>query len=80
MSETREGNTMNTEEFIELIRNAKFQYGDRVRKKGTKGEWHGHIKVYYSASCTPIGYAVESEREIGSVQIYPQSALELVED
>lgn len=27
---------------------------------------------------TPIGYAIESEREPGSVQIYPQSALEPV--
>lgn len=34
----------------------------------------------YSTSLTHEGYAVESEREPGSVQIYPASALELVED
>lgn len=54
----------------------KFKCGDRVRKLGDKGQWHGHVVGFYSASCTPIGYAVESERETGSVQIYPESALE----
>jgi hypothetical protein len=57
----------------------KFKRGDRVRKKGDKGQWHGHIVGEYSATCTTIGYAVESERETGSVQIYPESALELYE-
>ena len=33
----------------------------------------------YSATCTTLRYAVESERETGSVQIYPESALELYE-
>lgn len=56
----------------------KFAMGDRVRKKGDKGQWHGKIVGFYSASCTPLGYAVESERETGSVQIYPESALELI--
>lgn len=32
----------------------------------------------YSTELTPEGYAVESEREPGSVQIYPASALERV--
>lgn len=54
----------------------KFKRGDRVRKRGSKGQWHGRIVGEYSASCTPIGYAVESERETGSVQIYPEDALE----
>jgi len=54
----------------------KFKLGDRVRKIGNKGQWHGHVVGFYSASCTPIGYAIESELETGSVQIYPESALE----
>lgn len=54
-----------------------FKIGDRVRK--TKGSrWQGVVVGTYSASLTPEGYAVESETESGSVQIYPVSALELV--
>lgn len=61
------------------IPNAKWGMRTRVRKK--KGSaWQGRIVGFYSTSLTPIGYAVESEREIGSVQIYPQNALELVPD
>jgi len=55
---------------------AAFKFGQRVRKKGEKGQWHGHICGIYTATYTPIGYAVESERETGSVQIYPETALE----
>lgn len=53
-----------------------FQMGDLVKKKGDKGQWHGKIVGTYSATCTPVGYAVESLLETGSVQIYPESALE----
>jgi len=53
----------------------KFHLGDTVRK--TKGsQWHGGIVGFYSTSLTPIGYAVESATEKGSVQIYPEAALE----
>ncbi len=52
----------------------KFQLGDRVTK--TKGSnWTGRVVGFYSTSLTPIGYAVESETEKGSVQIYPEQAL-----
>ena len=52
----------------------KFSLGDRVSK--TKGSsWTGLVVGFYSTSLTPIGYAVESENEPGSVQIYPESAL-----
>jgi dihydrofolate reductase (trimethoprim resistance protein) len=48
--------------------------GMRVTKtKGSK--WTGKIVGYYSTELTPEGYAVESETEIGSVQIYPRAAL-----
>lgn len=57
----------------------KFNIGDRVRK--TKGSsWQGHIVGFYTTRLTPEGYCVESERENGSVQIYPNRALELVPD
>lgn len=51
-----------------------FKFGQRVTKiKGSS--WTGHIVGFYSTSLTPIGYAVESENEPGSVQIYPEDAL-----
>ena len=54
---------------------AKFQMDQRVRK--TKGSsWQGRVVGFYSTKLTPIGYAIESEREPGSVQIYPENALE----
>ena len=54
---------MNTE-------NWTFRLGDRVTK--TKGSsWTGLVVGFYSTTLTPEGYAVESENERGSVQIYP---------
>jgi hypothetical protein len=52
----------------------KFRLGERVTKvKGSK--WTGRVVGFYSTALTPVGYAVESETEIGSVQIYPEAAL-----
>jgi len=52
----------------------KFQLGDRVTKnKGSN--WTGRVVGFYSTELTPEGYAVESETEKGSVQIYPEAAL-----
>lgn len=57
-----------------LVVNGKFKYGDRVYK--TKGSsWHGIVVGFYSTHMTQIGYCVESEREPGSVQLYPETAL-----
>ncbi len=51
-----------------------FDYGDPVRKhKGSS--WHGTVVGFYTSSLTPEGYCVESEREPGSVQVYPVAAL-----
>lgn len=59
---------------VPAVEPRKFKIGDRVQK--TKGSsWQGRIVGFYSTSLTPVGYAVESEREPGSVQIYPESAL-----
>lgn len=55
----------------------KFKIGDRVRKI-SGSSWQGIIVGTYSTRLTPEGYCVESEREPGSVQIYPAKALELV--
>lgn len=56
-----------------------FHKGDRVRKR--KGaSWQGKVCGYYVTTLTPKGYCVESEREPGSVQIYPEAALERVPD
>lgn len=55
----------------------RFKRGDCVRKiAGSK--WHGFVVGFYSTELTPVGYAVESMYEIGSVQIYPEKAIELV--
>ena len=55
-----------------------FSMGNRVRK--TKGsQWKGKVVGWYSTQLTKEGYAVESDTEIGSVQIYPVSALVAIE-
>lgn len=54
---------------------AKFTFGQRLTK--TKGSsWTGKVVGFYSTSLTPIGYCIESENEPGSVQLYPEGALE----
>ena len=51
-----------------------FKLKDRVTKiKGSK--WTGLVVGTYSTKLTPEVYAVESETEEGSVQIYPVAAL-----
>ena len=55
----------------------KFAFGSHVRKK-SGSEWQGEIVGWYSTGLTPTGYAVESQSHAGSVQIYPENALELV--
>lgn len=54
-----------------------FQVGARVRKK-SGASWQGTVCGHYSTKLTPHGVCVESEREPGSVQIYPVAALEHV--
>lgn len=61
-----------------LTTHTMFKLGDRVRKiRGS--QWKGRVVGWYSTQLTKEGYAVESDTEVGSVQIYPASALELVE-
>lgn len=56
-----------------------FSFGQPVQKK-RGSEWHGTICGWYiNDELTPEGYVVKSEREKGSCQLYPASALELVE-
>lgn len=43
--------------------------------KRSRSSWNGRVVGFYSTSLTPIGIAVESEREPCSVQIYPSHAL-----
>jgi len=63
----------------DAVRAAKlpFPLGARVRKK-SGSQWQGRVVGYYSASRTKNGIAVESEREIGNVQVYPAEAFEIV--
>jgi hypothetical protein len=76
-SQTEVGNASSFDQTTapaELLVVGKFSLGDRVRK--TKGSsWQGRVVGFYSTELTPSGYAVESERDPGSVQIYPESAL-----
>lgn len=60
---------------IDQVDGRKWTLGARLRKK--KGSaWHGKVVGFYSTELTPIGYAIESAFEPGSVQIYPENALE----
>jgi hypothetical protein len=54
-----------------------FAEGDLVRKKSGSW-WEGFVVGTYSTMQTPRGYAVQLAHEFGPVQIYPESALELV--
>jgi dihydrofolate reductase (trimethoprim resistance protein) len=58
-----------------LSMNKTFKMGDRVRKK-SGSQWK--VVGYYKTKLTPEGYAVESDTEKGSVQIYPVHALERI--
>lgn len=68
-------NTRTSERDWQGIESGKFRLGDLVTKiKGSS--WTGKVVGFYSTSLTPVGYAVESINEPGSVQIYPESALQ----
>jgi dihydrofolate reductase (trimethoprim resistance protein) len=54
-----------------------FKLGDVVSKK-SGAQWEGKIVGFYSTDLTVAGYAVESNSHKGSVQIYPETALERV--
>lgn len=56
---------------------ARFPPGTRMRKK-SGASWQGKVVGYYSTDLTEVGLAIESEREPGSVQIYPSIALEQI--
>lgn len=57
---------------------SKFRTGDRATKsKGSS--WTGRVVGTYGTALTPEGYAVESETETGSVQIYPAAELSRLE-
>jgi len=56
---------------------ADWPLGTSVRKK-SGSSWNGLVVGYYSTDLTPEGVAIESEREPGSVQIYPCKALEKI--
>jgi len=53
----------------------KWHLGDTVAKK-RGSSWRGKVVGFYSTDFTTIGYAVESHFEPGSVQVWPEVALE----
>ena len=62
-----------------MFDNFRWPLGTRVTK--TKGSrWTGKVVGFYFTSLTAEGYAVESETERGSVQIYPVAALKELDD
>jgi hypothetical protein len=74
-AEAAEARLAQAERVPAVTEGRKFSLGDRVTK--TKGSrWTGHVVGFYSTELTPVGYAVESETETGSVQIYPEAALQ----
>jgi hypothetical protein len=52
-----------------------FGLGSMVRKK-SGSNWHGRVVGFYTTDLNENGYCVESSFEKGSVQLYPESALE----
>jgi len=60
---------------LHIIAEAKYKLGDLLQKK-SGAAWHGTVVGFYSTALTRIGYCIESSREPGSVQLYPESALE----
>jgi hypothetical protein len=77
IAEMAEGFTADATAAIAAMRGEpvrKYTLGDRLTK--TKGSaWTGRVVGFYSTSLTPVGYAIESENEPGSVQIYPEKFL-----
>lgn len=62
---------------LDLLEKTKaYPLGTLAKKKGNKGQWHGKVVGFYFTDITPVGYAIESMLEEGSVQIYPETALE----
>ena len=54
---------------------AKWGLGDKVQKvRGS--QWRGTVVGFYSTEATPIGYSVESAFEKGSVQVWPEAAID----
>lgn len=63
---------------INLDRLPRWVLGTRVRKKSGSW-WEGTIVGTYSTEQTPIGYCVQLDNvPNGPVQIYPETALELI--
>lgn len=58
--------------------NSAFSIGDLVRKKSGSW-WEGRVVGFYSTEQTADGVCVQLDKPMGPVQIYPASALELVE-
>lgn len=57
------------------VNKSKYKIGDMVQKK-SGSSWRGTVCGFYATKQTPNGVAVESAFESGSVQIYPEAALE----
>lgn len=53
----------------------RWQLGDKVRKK-RGSSWRGTVCGFYTTPHTPQGYCVDSAFEPGSVQVWPEAALE----
>ena len=60
---------------VPLKREARWGIGDYVAKK-QGSHWRGKVVGFYSTDVTLVGYAVESYFEPGSVQVWPEAALE----
>lgn len=53
---------------------ARWRINDWVSKK-SGSSWRGRVCGFYRTALTPVGYAIESHWEPGSVQIFPEAAL-----
>lgn len=60
---------------IERPEGARWGWHETVQKK-RGSSWRGRVVGFYSTAQTPIGYDIESLFEPGSVQCWPEAALE----
>jgi len=65
----------NTACVAQTIDKPRYKLGDFVQKK-RGSSWRGVVVGFYSTVYTPIGYCVDSAFEPGSVQVWPEAALE----
>jgi hypothetical protein len=78
-AETAEAERDKARTVMWTVSGGTFRWGDHVRRKNATS-WQGRVVGFYRTSLASEGYVVESEREPGSVQMCPVTALDIARD